>query len=155
MTITDIAMTQLNGQPLDPDTLKEKVVLVVNVASRCGFTSQYKGLQALYEKHADDGVVVLGVPCNQFGSQEPGTAEEIATFCETRYNVTFPMLDKQDVNGPGRSPLYQFLIGDTKTDVRWNFEKFVVGRDGEVKARFSSRAAPDSTELNQAIAAEL
>ncbi len=143
-------LTQLDGTPLPADTLDGKVVLFVNVASSCGYTPQYEGLQALYEAHRDDGLVVVGVPCNQFGGQEPGTAESIATFCKTNYGVTFPLLEKQAVNGSERSALYQQLVGDGD-DVRWNFEKFIVGRDGAVQARFPSGTQPDSGELRAVI----
>lgn len=143
-------LIQLDGKPLPADTLAGKVVVFVNVASTCGYTPQYEGLQALYEAHQDDGLVIVGVPCNQFGGQEPGTAESIATFCKTTYGVTFPLLEKQAVNGPERSALYQQLVG-TGDDVRWNFEKFVVGRDGTVQARFPSGTAPDAAELRVAI----
>ena len=143
-------LTQLDGTPLPADTLSGKVVVFVNVASSCGYTPQYEGLQALYEAHRDDGLVIVGVPCNQFGGQEPGSPETIATFCRTNYGVTFPLLEKQAVNGPERSALYQQLVGEGD-DVRWNFEKFVVGRDGTVQARFPSGTRPDSAELRTAI----
>jgi glutathione peroxidase-family protein len=143
-------LTQLDGTPLPTDTLAGQVVVFVNVASTCGYTPQYEGLQALYEAHRDDGLVIVGVPCNQFGGQEPGTAESIATFCKTTYGVTFPLLEKQSVNGSERSALYQQLVG-SGDDVRWNFEKFVVGRDGTVQARFPSSTQPDSGELRAAI----
>lgn len=149
-SITAAALTQLDGTPLPADTLTGKVVVFVNVASTCGYTPQYEGLQALYEAHRDDGLVVVGVPCNQFGGQEPGTAESIATFCKTTYGVTFPLLEKQAVNGPERSALYQQLVGGGD-DVRWNFEKFVVGRDGQVQERFASGTEPDSSALGAAI----
>lgn len=149
-----LPLTTLQGAPLDAASLDGQVVLVVNVASRCGFTRQYAGLQALYAELADQGLVVLGVPCNQFGQQEPGTAAEIQTFCQTSYGVTFPMLEKQAVNGSERSPLYARLIGDGP-DVAWNFEKFLVGRDGAVIDRYSSRVAPDDPRLRAAIAEAL
>ena len=145
-----LALTQLDGTPLPADTLAGKVVLFVNVASSCGYTPQYEGLQALYEARQDDGLVIVGVPCNQFGGQEPGSAETIATFCRTTYGVTFPMLEKQAVNGPDRSALYAGLVGSGE-DVRWNFEKFVVGRDGTVQARFPSGVGPDDAALLAAI----
>lgn len=148
--LDEIALTQLDGTPLPAETLRGKAVLVVNVASFCGHTSQYEGLQALSTARAADGLVVVGVPCNQFGGQEPGTPTEIATFCRQDRGVTFPLLEKQDVNGPGRSPLYRLLVGGDE-DVRWNFEKFVVGRDGRVVARFGSGTAPDSAALAGAI----
>ena len=147
-------LVQLDGQPLPKDSLAGKAVLFVNVASRCGFTPQYEGLEALYQAKKDSGLVIVGVPCNQFGHQEPGSAEEIATFCSRTYGVTFPMLQKQDVNGPDRSPLYQALIGSPAgagKNVGWNFEKFLVGRDGAVLGRFSSKVAPDDKKLTEAI----
>src|SRR4029078_4373915 len=134
-----------------PDVLaqeKGKVTLLVNVASFCGLTPQYEGLQQLEEKYKGQGFDVIGIPCNQFGEQEPGTADEIKTFCSTNYNVTFPLTEKIEVNGDGRHPLYQEL---TKTkdaegvdgDIQWNFEKFLVGRDGNVVARFGPMVVPD------------
>lgn len=159
--VTAPDLTRLDGSPLPATALQGQVVLYVNVASECGFTPQYDGLQALYADKADDGLVVVGVPCNQFGSQEPGGSEEIATFCRLNYGVEFPLLEKQDVNGADRSPLYQWLIGSDVgggKDVRWNFEKFLVGRDGHVLARWGSRTAPDDPALtaavDQALAAE-
>lgn len=147
-------LVPLQGESLEVSDLKGKVVVVVNVASRCGFTSQYKGLQALYERYKDRGLVVVGVPCNQFMGQEPGTAKEIATFCSTRYGVTFPLLAKQNVNGAKRSGLYQALVssevGGGKR-VGWNFEKFVVGRDGAVLARYGSSTTPEDLGLIQTI----
>ncbi|MFT6160025.1 MAG: glutathione peroxidase [Myxococcota bacterium] len=153
-----MTLTQLDGTPLPPETLAGKAVLFVNVASRCGYTRQYDGLQALYADKVDDGLVVVGVPCNQFGGQEPGSAEEIATFCRVNYGVNFPILDKQDVNGNGRSALYASLIGSDAgggADVGWNFEKFLVGPDGSVAARFPSSVEPNSPELIAAIDALL
>lgn len=147
-------LVQLDGEPMPEATLKDKVVLFVNVASKCGYTRQYDGLQALYAKYRDRGLVVVGAPCNQFGGQEPGSAEQIATFCRMTYGVEFPMLEKQDVNGTGRSALYTKLIGSEVgggTDIRWNFEKFLVGRDGKVIARYGSKTEPDDAELVAAI----
>lgn len=136
--------------------LSGKVALVVNVASRCGLTPQYTGLEALHEELSSRGFSVVGVPCNQFGAQEPGSAEEITTFCSTNYGVTFPMTEKVDVNGPGRHPLYDALapVKDAEGhsgDVRWNFEKFLVGKDGEVLARFGPMTAPDDETLRSAV----
>ena len=151
-------LTALDGSTLDNATLDGKAVLFVNVASKCGYTSQYEGLQDLYEQKKDDGLVIVGVPCNQFGAQEPGSSEEIATFCKRTYGVSFPMLEKQNVNGPQRSDLYKYLVGSDAgggKDVGWNFEKFLVGKDGEVKARFGSGTRPNSDELGKAIAAAL
>jgi len=148
---SELGLTTLGGKPLGGE-LDGKVLVVVNVASHCGYTSQYAGLQMLAAENPD--IVVVGVPCNQFGGQEPGTAEEIATFCDSRFGVTFPLLEKQDVNGANRSPLFRHLIGEGE-DIRWNFEKFVVDRDGVVTARFASRVRPDDAPLTQAIAAAL
>ena len=133
MAWSDLSLTSLDGTPLAADALAGKVVLFVNVASRCGYTSQYKGLQALYEARKDDGLVIVGVPCNQFGGQEPGSAEEIVSFCQQNFGVSFPLLEKQKVNGPKRSELYQRLVASevgAGGDVRWNFEKFVVDPSG-------------------------
>ncbi|PJF49001.1 MAG: glutathione peroxidase [Chloroflexi bacterium] len=132
------------------------VLLIVNVASQCGYTPQYAGLQALYEKYRDRGFTVLAFPCNQFGGQEPGTMEEILTFCSTRYNVSFPVFNKIEVNGPNRAPLYEKLTQAIPPEnIAWNFEKFLVGRDGRVLARFKPRTGPDAEELVQAIEAAL
>ena len=141
-------------------SVANKVVLVVNVASKCGLTPQYTGLEALQKEFSGKGFSVLGVPCNQFGAQEPGTASEIATFCSTNYGVSFPMTEKVDVNGPGRHPLYELLtpVKDAEGhsgDVRWNFEKFLVGKNGEVIARFSPMISPDDETLPSAIRAAL
>lgn len=151
-------LTALSGQPLPDATLAGKVVLFVNVASQCGYTPQYEGLQALWTEFKGRGLVIVGVPCNQFGGQEPGTATEIQSFCKLNYGVDFPLLEKQDVNGAGRSALYQRLVSSQAgggKDIRWNFEKFLVGRDGAVLARFPSSVAPGSPELRTAIEAAL
>jgi glutathione peroxidase len=139
---------------------KGKVVMVVNVASKCGYTPQYEQLQALHEKYAKDGLAIIGVPCNQFGQQEPGTAEEIATFCKDQYGVAFDRMAKVDVNGPKAAPLYKYLTSK-KTDpkfageIKWNFEKFIFDRDGNVVARFNSKVKPDSKEVVGVIEGEL
>lgn len=151
-------LTALGGQPLADEQLTGKVLLVVNVASRCGYTRQYAGLQSLYEEYADAGLQVVGVPCDQFGNQEPGSAAEIQAFCQTNYGVTFPMLEKQAVNGANRTPLYTQLVGSEAgagRDISWNFEKFLVGRDGTVIARFPSGTRPDDPALRSAIEAAL
>lgn len=144
------SLTTLDGTPLSPEVIANKVVLFVNVASKCGLTPQYSGLVALHKEFGDRGFVVVGVPCNQFGEQEPGSPEEIKTFAETQYDVDFTLLEKQDVNGSGRSPLYQFLVGDGP-DIGWNFGKFLVGRDGTVVGRFEPKTAPDDADLRAAI----
>ena len=146
MTIFAVDINSLSGGPADMDRLRGQVVLVVNVASRCGLTPQYAALQALQDTYADRGLVVLGVPCNQFGGQEPGTAAEIEDFCQVNYGVTFPLTEKVEVNGPARHPLYRELVGDGE-DIGWNFEKFVVAPDGEVAERFGPRTTPDDGQL--------
>jgi len=143
-------LVQIDGTPLPADTLAGKVTLFVNVASKCGYTPQYDGLQALWTEYKAKGLVVVGVPCNQFGGQEPGQAEEIVSFCRLNYGVDFPLLEKQDVNGANRSPLYRQLIGEGP-NVKWNFEKVLVGKDAKVAARFSSSTKPDAPELRAAI----
>lgn len=158
MSLSSLSLTRLDGTPLPAETLSGKAVLFVNVASACGFTPQYEGLQALWTAKKDQGLVVVGVPCNQFGAQEPGSAEEIATFCKMNFGVDFPLLAKQDVNGAGRSDLYKWLVASgpgANADVTWNFEKFVVDRSGQVVARFDSRVAPDAPELVAALDAAL
>jgi len=143
-------LTTLDGAALAPETLENKVVLFVNVASKCGLTPQYSGLVELDQAYGDQGLVIVGVPCNQFGSQEPGSPEEIKDFTKTKYDVDFTLLEKQDVNGADHSPLYQFLVGDGP-DIAWNFGKFLVGRDGEVIERFEPQTAPDDPALKAAI----
>ena len=160
MAITDHPISALDGRPLDLDEFAGKATLVVNVASRCGLTPQYAGLEELHERYKDRGFSVLGVPCNQFAGQEPGSADEIATFCSTTYGVTFPMTEKVDVNGPDRHPIYQELTAVEDTDgeagdVKWNFEKFLVAPDGRVVGRFRPMVAPDAPELISAIEATL
>jgi glutathione peroxidase len=150
----------LEGKDIDLGQYKGKVVLIVNVASKCGLTPQYKALEALFTKYSDQGFVIIGFPCNQFRSQEPGTAEEIRKFCTSKYNVTFPLMAKVEVNGDGACDLYKYLKAlDAKPkgpgEVTWNFEKFLVGRDGQVTARFQPRTTPDSAEVVKAIEAEL
>ena len=152
--LSAIAFTRLDGKPLPAEEVSGKVVLFVNVASRCGLTPQYEGLVALHHKYRDRGFVVVGAPCNQFLGQEPGTEAEIASFCSTTYGVDFPLLEKQDVNGAERSPLYQFLIGSEAgggADISWNFEKFLVGRDGKVLKRFAPKTVPDAPQVVEAI----
>lgn len=148
---SELGLKTLEGEPVG-GALDGKAWVVVNVASFCGYTPQYAGLQQLASESPE--LAVVGVPCNQFGAQEPGGADEIRSFCETRFGVTFPMLEKQEVNGPQRSALYRHLVGDGE-DIRWNFEKFVVDRAGRVVARFPSRARPDDPALRQAIAEAL
>jgi glutathione peroxidase len=153
-------LNKLDGAALDAAELDGRAVLVVNVASRCGLTPQYTGLERLQERYGERGFTVLGVPCNQFGEQEPGSAEEIQTFCSTTYGVSFPMTEKLDVNGPGRHALYDALNATADQageagDVQWNFEKFLVSPDGHPVARFRPTVEPESDELTAAIEAEL
>jgi glutathione peroxidase len=153
-------LNTLTGQPLDAAEFDGHAVLVVNVASRCGLTPQYTGLEQLQERYGERGFTVLGVPCNQFGEQEPGSAEEIQTFCSTTYSVSFPMTEKLDVNGPERHPLYRTLSETADDageagDVQWNFEKFLVAPDGRPLARFRPTVEPESAELTAAIEAAL
>lgn len=174
-TVHDIEVTTIDGQPRPLSDYKGKVLLVVNVASQCGLTPQYAQLEKLYEKQRDAGLEVLGFPCNQFAGQEPGSEEEIASFCESQYGVEFPLFAKIEVNGPGRHPLYDTLVraqpeavqnpdsplrgkltemgllGNDATAVMWNFEKFLVDREGKVVARF----APDITVENPALASAI
>src|SRR6201985_3446046 len=158
MSVTDISLTTLDGHPTSLADYSDHAVLVVNVASKCGLTPQYAALEQLAEDFGDRGLTVLGVPCNQFMGQEPGTAEEIQTFCSTTYGVTFPLLAKTDVNGPDRHPLYAEL---TKTpdaegqagDVQWNFEKFLISPAGEVVGRFRPQVDPEDPALVSAIEA--
>ncbi len=157
-TLSAVPLTRLDGTPLAAEEIAGKVVLFVNVASRCGLTPQYEGLVAHHHKYQDRGFLVVGAPCNQFLGQEPGTEAEIASFCSTTYGVDFPLLAKQDVNGARRSPLYQFLIGSEAgggADIGWNFEKFLVGRDGKVMKRFSPKTVPEAPEVVSAIEAAL
>jgi glutathione peroxidase len=154
-TIYDFTVDDIAGHPVKLDRYKDKVLLVVNTASKCGFTPQYKGLEALYRKYKDKGFEVLGFPCNQFGSQEPGNEQEIATFCETNYDITFPMFRKIDVNGEGTAPVYRYLKsakpGLLGTEaIKWNFTKFLVDRDGNVVARFAPNDTPESIERDVA-----
>ncbi len=143
-------LTTLDGTALPADAIANKVVLFVNVASKCGLTPQYNGLVALEKEYGDRGLVIVGVPCNQFGGQEPGSPAEIKDFAKSKYDVDFTLLEKQDVNGTNRSPLYQFLIGDG-ADIDWNFGKFLVHKDGETVERFGPRTAPDDATLKAAI----
>ncbi|WP_405430581.1 glutathione peroxidase [Micromonospora sp. NBC_00617] len=156
MTVFDIPIDALSGGPADLAQYRGRALLVVNVASRCGLTPQYAGLQSLADTYAERGLVVLGVPCNQFAGQEPGTAAEISDFCQVNYGVTFPLTEKVDVNGPDRHRLYAALVdtpdADGHTgDVRWNFEKFLVAPDGTVAARFAPTVEPTSGDLRTAI----
>jgi glutathione peroxidase len=159
-SVHEIPLKTLHGEETSLAAHKGKAVLVVNVASKCGLTPQYTGLEKLHEEYADRGFAVVGFPCNQFGGQEPGTAEEIETFCSTNYGVTFPLYEKIDVNGENRHPIYEILthIADAEGkagDVRWNFEKFLLSPEGEVVARFSPVVKPDDENLVKAIESQL
>jgi glutathione peroxidase len=152
----DVEIGALQGGSAEVEQYVGQVVLVVNVASKCGLTPQYSGLERLQERYAERGFTVLGVPCNQFLGQEPGSAAEIAEFCSATYGVSFPMTEKVEVNGEGRHPLYERLVGFADAeghsgDVRWNFEKFLIGRDGQVVARFSPQTEPDAADLVTAV----
>jgi glutathione peroxidase len=158
--VLNYKMKTLAGKETDLSQYQGKVLLIVNVASKCGNTPQYKALEELYEKYGDKGLVVLGVPANEFGRQEPGTNEEIAQFCKSTYDVKFPMLSKVVVKGAGITPLYQYLTSK-ETDpkfagaIKWNFTKFLIGRDGEIVARFEPKVKPDTPAVVKAIEAEL
>ena len=160
MSLRDIPVNTLDGQPSSLADLAGKTLLVVNVASKCGLTPQYTGLEELQKQFGDRGFSVDGFPCNQFGGQEPGSAEEIAEFCSATYGVSFPMFEKIDVNGANRHPIYQELTATADADgdagdIQWNFEKFLVGPDGTVLARFRPMTTPDAPELVAAIEANL
>ncbi|HET7624482.1 MAG TPA: glutathione peroxidase [Verrucomicrobiae bacterium] len=157
-SIYEIPVKDINGKETSLDAYKGKVMLIVNVASKCGFTPQYTALESVYEKYKDKGFVILGFPCNQFGGQEPGTDAQIKEFCSSKYNVTFPLFDKIEVNGKNRHPLYTRLAGDTSPypgNIKWNFTKFLVGRDGKILERFESKIVPDSPQVIQAIQSAL
>jgi glutathione peroxidase len=154
--VLDFTLNSIDGKPAPLSQYQGKVVLIVNVASRCGYTPQYAGLEKVYEKYKDQGFVILGFPANNFGGQEPGTNEEIKTFCSSKYNVTFPMYTKISVKGDDIHPLYRFLTDKqanpaTAGDIKWNFTKFLVGKDGKVIARFEPAVTPESPEVTGAI----
>jgi glutathione peroxidase len=150
-SVHEFTLNSIDGKPAPLSAYQGKVVLIVNVASRCGFTPQYAGLEALYEKYKDRGFVILGFPANNFGGQEPGTNEEIKTFCSTKYNVTFPMYSKISVKGDDKAPLYQFLTAATGSEIQWNFTKFLVDKSGQVVARFEPKVTPESPDVTSAI----
>jgi glutathione peroxidase len=159
-SVLDRKMKGIDGKEVDLSQYKGKVVMIVNVASRCGLTPQYKELEATYEKYKGQGFVIIGVPANEFGHQEPGTDQEISAFCTSKYNVTFPMLSKVVVKGDGITPLYQELtLKDQHAkfpgDIAWNFTKFIVGRDGQVTNRFEPRTKPNAPEVVSAIESQL
>lgn len=156
MSFYDLQIAALDGKPLDLSGFEGREVLVVNVASKCGLTPQYTGLEELQKRYADRGLTVLGVPCNQFGGQEPGSADEIQTFCSTTYGVTFPLTEKVDVNGDNRHPLYDLLTSTPDAegnagDIQWNFEKFLISPKGEIVNRFRPLVEPGADDLVTAI----
>ena len=156
--LASIPLKDIKGKDTSLKEYQGKVLLVVNVASKCGYTPQYSALEAIHRKYSDKGFVVLGFPCNDFGSQEPGSNEEIQNFCKTKYDVTFPMFDKLHVKGPEQHPLYAALTGKESPypgDVKWNFGKFLIGRDGKIITRWDSKVKPDSKEATDAIEAAL
>jgi glutathione peroxidase len=150
-SIHEFTLSSIDGKPTPLAEYKGKVVLIVNVASKCGYTPQYAGLEALYRKYKDEGLVLIGVPANNFGSQEPGTNEEIKTFCKRKYDVTFPMMAKVSVKGEDQAPLYEYLTSTMGGEVKWNFTKFLTDKDGKVIARFEPAVTPDAPELTAAI----
>lgn len=158
-SISEFTMNSIDGEPVDLAQYSGKVVLIVNVASKCGFTPQYEGLQDIYEKYKNRGFVILGFPANNFLRQEPGTNEEIKTFCSTNYGVTFPMFEKISVKGKDQHPLYTYLTDEKAHDfggkIKWNFTKFLIGTDGQIKARFEPKVKPTDDDLISAIEKEL
>ena len=155
--IYDLSVKTMEGESKKLSDYKGKVLLIVNVASKCGYTSQYEGLESIYEKYKDRGFEILAFPCNDFGDQEPGTNDEIRTFCETKYNVTFPLFDKIKVLGNDKSQLYERLTVNSEPsgDIGWNFEKFVINKNGDITARFKSKVKPESEEITAVIESEL
>ena len=159
-SIYDFTMNSIDGESMPLSRFQGKVLLVVNVASRCGFTPQYSALEKVYEKYQDRGFVIVGFPANNFGGQEPGSNQEIKTFCSTKYNVTFPMMAKVSVKGDDKTPLYQFLTDKTANpstggEIQWNFTKFLIGPDGRPAARFEPNVTPDDPQVTAAIEKEL
>jgi len=156
--VQEIALKDIDGKPTNLGAFAGKTVLLVNVASKCGYTPQYEQLEAVYKKYKDRGFTVVGVPCNDFGSQEPGTNDEIKQFCSSKYDVTFPLMDKIHVKGPEQHPLYAYLTGKDAAfpgDIKWNFGKFLIGPDGKILKRWDSAVKPDSKEVTEAIEASL
>ena len=156
--ISDIVVTDMEGKKIPLSNYKGKTLLIVNVASECSFTPQYKGLEAIYKKYHDKGFEILAFPCNQFGGQEPGTNEQIKQFCSTKYDVTFKLFDKIDVNGKNRTALYKLLTNNDVTgsgDIGWNFEKFLISKDGNIIARYPSKVEPTSDKIVNAIEEQL
>jgi glutathione peroxidase len=157
-SLLDIPLKDIDGKETSLKAFKGKVLLLVNVASQCGLTPQYKGLEAIHRKYLDKGFSVLAFPCNDFGAQEPGTNQEIKTFCSANYDVSFPLFDKLHVKGQHQHPLFAALTGQSSPfpgEIRWNFNKFLIGRDGKIIKRFEPKVAPDSPEVVSAIEAAL
>jgi len=157
-SVHEFSVKDINGKDVSLSEYKGKVLLIVNVASKCGYTRQYSGLQKIYDEYKDKGFEILAFPCNDFGGQEPGTNEEIAEFCSTNFNVTFPLFDKIKVLGEDKNPLYKMLTNNSnveKGDINWNFEKFLISKNGEVIARYKSSVEPESDIVTQAIEMEL
>ena len=155
-TVYDFTLNSIDGQPAPLAAYKGKVVLLVNVASKCGYTPQYSALESTYEKYKDRGFVIVGIPANNFGAQEPGSNQEIKTFCSSKFHVTFPMMAKVSVKGDDITPLYQFLTDKSSHpqsggEIKWNFTKFLIGQDGRVIARFEPEITPDSPQVTSAI----
>ncbi|MCX6158855.1 MAG: glutathione peroxidase [Ignavibacteriae bacterium] len=152
INVSDVKVKTMDGQEKSISDFKGKVLLIVNVASKCGYTPQYEGLEKIYEKYKDKGLEILAFPCNDFGGQEPGTNEEIQSFCKSTYNVTFPLFDKVKVLGGDKAPLYSKLIGyEPAGDISWNFEKFLIDKNGNVVGRYKSKVKPESDEFMAAI----
>jgi len=151
--ISDLSVTDMDGKEVKLSDYKGKVLMIVNVASKCGYTKQYTGLEEIYKKYKDRGFEILAFPCNDFGGQEPGSNDEIRTFCESKYNVTFPLFDKIAVLGDNKSPLYQRLTENSEPtgDIDWNFEKFIIDKNGDIAARFKSKVEPESEEVTSII----
>lgn len=159
-TVYDFTLNSIDGQPAPLAAYKGKVVLLVNVASKCGYTPQYSALESTYEKYKDRGFIIVGIPANNFGAQEPGSNQEIKTFCSSKYHVTFPMMAKVSVKGEEITPLYQFLTDKSSNpqsggEIKWNFTKFLIGPDGRVITRFEPEITPDSPQVTSAIEAAL
>ncbi len=153
-SLYDVPLKDIDGKETSLKPYENKVLLIVNVASKCGLTPQYEGLEKIHQKYKDQGFSVLGFPCNQFAGQEPGSNQEIKEFCSVNYKVSFPLFDKLDVNGKARHPLYQELAGEKSPypgDIKWNFAKFLIGRDGKILKRFEPKVKPDAPEVTKAI----
>jgi glutathione peroxidase len=156
--VQEIPLKDIDGKPTNLGAFAGKTVLLVNVASHCGYTPQYEALEAIHQKYKDRGFTVVGIPCNDFGAQEPGSNKEIKEFCSSKYNVSFPLMDKIHVKGPEQHPLYSYLTGKDAAypgDIKWNFGKFLIGPDGKVLKRWDSAVKPDSKEVTDAIEASL